>query len=885
MFRRLRSRLNFLLHGSRNRRELEEEMAFHIDRLAEDLIRDGMNPKEARRQARIRFGSVARVQSRAREERGMAFFDEAGRNLRFALRGMIRKPMLSATFILTLALCIGMGTAVFSVVDSVLWRPLPFPDPGNLAHAVLYNPAAGKSPGNTAVDGRSWERVRDEAESMQRAVYSGWVRGVNLSTDGTAAYVQQQRVGSGYFRTLGILPQMGREFNEGEDIPGGQAVAILSHALWTQTFDGDPEIIGGSIRLKGEAHTVIGVMPQDFRSQADADVWTPLRASTRGEGGGTNFAVMVRFPTGMSFQEAEDRLALIPPPESTQEGAPERRFGLIPLEEALTAGLRIPLLVLLGAVGLMLVVGCANLAGLQIARSLARRQEMATRQAIGSGAGALVRQLIAENLVLGFLGGLLGLVVAYFAMTGLEVLVQSHFNTWQDVRMDGRVLTAALGLTCLATILFGLVPVLQVRRPQIQRVLGTGSRGLAGGGGHLVRKLLLVGEVAMVTALLFAAGLLVRSYGYLDGLDPGFDPEGVLTVQLSLDDARYADAENIQRLFRDTRASIGTIPGVSSSAVALTLPYERPLNLGFRFPEEAEDAYHITNVVYVTPGFFETLGIPLRQGRDLDIGDREGAPTVAVANQAWVAANMEGGSAIGTRIRMGFGGDGELEVVGVAGNVLQRASWGDNPSPVWGTPTLYLAAAQASGAFMQQVHVWFSPSWIIRGQESGQELAVSVTRAIQGVDQGLPMARVALLNRVMDEAFAQPRFEALFLVVVAAFALLLAGIGLYGIVAHEVLERRAEMGLRMALGATPGKAVFIAGAGGLKLTFVGLVLGGVLSVVVARLMVVLIYGVAPFDPLTLAFLVGVLSLFASFASFVPAARIGRLDPAEILREG
>ncbi|MCJ7626900.1 MAG: ADOP family duplicated permease [Longimicrobiales bacterium] len=825
------------------------------------------------------------MQSRTREEQGMALFDEALRNLRFALRGMARRPLLSTTFVLTLALCIGFGTAVFSMVDPVLWRPLPYPDPDHLAHAVLYNPDFGKIPGNTAVDGRTWERIRAEGMGFQRAVYSSWASGANLSTDATSTFVQQQRIGSGYFRALGIAPQLGREFEATEDVPGGPPVAILSHDLWTRTFGGNREMIGETIRLKGEAHTVVGIMPSDFISYADAEVWTPLRASTQGEGTGTNYAILVRFPKEMSLQEADARFASIHPPEATGENASEVRLGLVSLDQALTAGVRFPVLILLGAMGIMVLVGCANLAGLQIARTLARKTEVATRQALGGGAGALVRQVTMENLLLGLTGGAAGLEVAYLSMGGLETLVRTHFGTWLTVGLDGRALAVSLALTLISTLFFGLVPVLQVSRPDLQRTQISGSRTLVGGGGHTLRKALLVGEVALVTALLFAAGLLVRSYGYLEGLDPGFDPEGVLTVQMSLDDARYAEPENIQRLFRETQANISALPGVAFAAVALTLPYERPLNLGFRFSGEDTDVFRITNAVYITRGFFETLAIPFLQGRDLEAGDREGAPFVAVANQAWVDANLEGRAAVGTRIRMGFAGEEEIEVVGVVGNVLQAAGGREGPAPVWGTPTLYLAAAQASGPFMQLVHVWFSPSWIVRVRNPGQELAASVTHALQEVDPGLPVARVSMMEGVMNQAFAEPRFEALFLVLVASFALLLAGIGLYGIVAHEVLERRAEMGLRMALGSTPWGAVWTAGVGGLRLTFLGLVLGGLLSALIARVLVHLIYGVTAFDPMTLALLVGILTLFAGVASFVPASRVARMDPARILVEG
>lgn len=885
MFRRLRIRLKVFLQGHRFNQELDEEMAFHLDRLTEDLIRQGMDPVKARREARLRFGSVERVKARSREARGMALFDELGRNLRFALRGMGRTPLFSITFILTLALCIGLGTAVFSVVNAVLWRPLPYPDPDRLATVALYDPAFGKNPSNTAVDGRTWERIRDEGGIFQRAVYSGWVAGVNLSTDQAAAFVQEQRVGAAYFRTLGVPPLIGREFEAPDDVPGGPPIAILSHGLWVRTFGADPGIVGTTIRLKGESHTVVGVMPAEFQSSADADVWTPLQASTAGEGGGANYSVLIRIPEGMSFAEADARLASIQPPESTLEDAPERRFGLIPLDRALTEGVELPLLILLGAIGLMLLVGCANLAGLQISRSLARRTEMATRQALGSGAGALVRQLIAENLMVGLLGGVAGLGVAYAGIRGLGALVQSYFNTWQSIRMDEVALLVALGLTVLATVLFGVVPVLRVVKLDLQRVLVSGSRGLVGGGGHALRKVLLVGEVAMVTCLLFAAGLLVRSYGHLEGLDPGFDPDGLITVQFSLDDGRYGDAANVRRLFNETLRALGRVSGVSSAAVALTLPYERPLNLPFRLPGDDQSQVRVTNAVYVTPGFFETLGIPILRGRPIGEGDREGAPVVAVANQAFVDSNIHDDPPLGARVSMGFGGGDGVTIVGVVGNVQQSAGFGETSQPVWETPTLYLPAAQASSGFFRQVHVWFAPSWIIREAGAGPDLAERVTQVFREVDPDLPVARLASLDQIMGSAFARPRFEAVFLLLVAGFALLLAGIGLYGIVAHEVLERRTEMGLRMALGATPGRAVWTAGTGGVRLTLLGLAVGAVLAVAVARLMVHLVWGVTPYDPMTLAGLVGVLALLSAVASFVPAARVGRMDPARILREG
>jgi predicted permease len=584
----------------------------------------------------------------------------------------------------------------------------------------------------------------------------------------------------------------------------------------------------------------------------------------------------------MSFAEADARLAGIEPPPSSEEGTAEQRFFLVPLADFHAAGVRVSILILLGAVGLMLVVGCANLAGLQIARSLARRPEMATRQALGSGGAALVRQTLVENLLLGLVGGLSGLAVAHVAVAALEGIVQSRFGIWQDFRLDGRAVAAAAGLTALATLLFGLVPAAQAGRRGAYRLLQAGSR-VVGRGGHRLRKALLVGQVALVTALLFGAGLLVRSYGHLEGLDPGFDPEGVLTVQFSLDDARYAQADAVRRLFDESLEAIRGIPGVSSAAVSLTLPYERALNTPFDL--RGDETFRLTNVVYVTPGLFETLRIPLLQGRLLEEADREGAPIVAAANAAWVGTHVPDRPPLGTLLDIRFGGGEDVSIVGVVGNVQQSAGFGRNTQPVWETPTLYLSSAQADPDFFNRVHVWFTPSWIVRAALPPEELAPRLTRVFQQVDPDLPVARVATLREVMDRAFAEQRFEAAFLIAVSAFALLLAGIGLYGIVAHEVLERRTEMGLRMALGATPGRAVWAAGGGGIRLAALGLVVGGVATVGVARIMKNLIWGVAPYDPVILASLVGVLGLLAAVASFVPAARVGRMDPARILREG
>ncbi len=843
----------------------------------------GMPPGAGRPNARRRFGAAEPVRARSRGAPDSAWLDETARNVRFALRAMARSPVLTGAFVLTLALCIGFGTAVFSAVDSMLWRPLPYPDADRLALAGLHDAERGALEGQVGVDGATWIRIRDEADGFETAVYSGWVKGVNLSTHESARFVLQQRVSAGFFATLGVAPFMGREFTAAEDVPNGSPVAVLSHGLWTESFGADAAILGRAVRLKGELHTVVGVMPKGFRSDQAADVWTPLRASTAGEGSGTNYNALVRLPEGMTWEEARARFAAIEPPPGGAGGV-ARRFGLIPLEDALSAGLRLPLLVLLGAVGLLILVGCANLAGVQVSRAVARETEMSTRRALGGGTGALVRQLLAENAVLGLLGGALGLGVATLTLGGLELLFRANLGATEAMALDGRAFAVAFGLTFLATFVFGIVPVPQLRRTDALRLLVSGTRGIVGGTGRTVRRALLVGQVAVVTVLLFGAVLLARSYGHLATLEPGFDPRGVTTVQLSLDDARYADAEAASSLFDGTVRDLRDLPDVSHAAVALSLPYERPLNMPFRVGgDDGAGSPRLTNLVYVTPGFFETLDVPVRDGRSLTEADRYDAAPVAVVNQAFVDAYLDGRRAPGMRIDLQTGA-GEVEIVGVVADVLQGgAGWGSS-APVWTAPTAYVPVSQVAGAFLRQIHVWFSPSWVIRAPGASPGLQGSIAGVFESWDRELPIARSVSLEEVMAEAFAGPRFQAVFLLVVAGFALLLAAVGLYGIVAQEAVRRRREMGVRMALGVSPGRAVLHAGLSGMRLAAAGLVLGGVLAAAAGRVLGSLVWGVSTSDPVTFLLLLSAIGGLTAVASFVPAARLGRLHPATVLRE-
>lgn len=883
MITRLRRALSALLRKDALRKELDEEMAFHLDELARDLMRQGMAPDAARREARRRFGLEERTHEGVREALGLAWLDEAARNVRFAWRGMRRNAVLTLTFLVTLSLCIGFGMATFAAVDAVLWQPLPYPESERLAVAGLHDPSREDIPLGTGVDGATWFAIRDGAEGFQTAVYSGWPRGVNLSGLGAAQFVVQQRVGAGFFETLGVNPLMGREFTRAEDQPDGPNVAVLSHRLWSDALGADPDILGNTIRLKGELHTVVGVMPEGFRSDVEAEVWTPLRPSTSGEGSGSNYNVLVRLPRGMVWEEARARFSAIDVP-LLGEGAPTLLAGLLPLGEARTGPLRVPLLVLLGATGLMILVGFFNLAGIQVSRAVTREGELATRRALGGGRGSLTRQILTENLLLGGLGALLALGVAVVSLDGLEAFLTANLGTLVPMRMEGRGLLVGAGLALLATVVFGLTPMIQVGRQRALRLVAGGTRGVVGSGSGKVRRALLVGQVCLVTVLLFAAVLLARSYGALAGLAPGFDPRGVLSVQVSLDDARFADVASVDALFTRTLAEIEAMDGVASAAVALSLPYERPLNTPFSMEgDEDRRQPRLTNVVYVTPEYFETMGIPIRAGRGTSETDGTDSPPVVVASEGLVAANFPQGAGVGARILLA-GDRVSREVVGIAGDVQQAGGGWGSADPVWAAPTLYLPVTQLPDALLRQVHVWFSPSWVVRGDGTAPGLPSALGRTFENLDAELPVARTASLEEVIAGSFAGIRFQATFLMVVAGFALLLAGVGLYGIVSQEVVERRREMGIRMALGATPGGAALTAGLAGVRLAAVGLVLGAVGTAGAGRVVASLLWGVEPWDPATVFALVGGIGALAIVASFVPAARVARLDPTTALRE-
>lgn len=805
-------------------------------------------------------------------------------DVRFSLRQLGKTPVFTAVVLATLGLCIGVNTAIYSVLDAVLLRPAPYPQAERLG--LMVTAVRGKSGAefiNDSQNGALFETVRDSVPSLDVAAWSG-TSGVNFAGEGRLEFVQQQRVSAGYFRVLGVPPQYGREFSRAEDVTGGPPLVILSHAFWQRVFRGDAGALGRAINLRGEPYTVIGIMPVDFRAAQPVDVWTPLRPSRTGEGGGSNYGVVARIGEGITWAAVSDQLRALSVNLKQLPGF--REYGrdfeerIVPLQKGLTADARTQLLLTWGAVVIVLIIGCVNIAGLMLARSGARQREIATRMALGGGRAAIVRQLLTESVLLAIGGCVLGVALGVKALAWLKDLGAADLQMWRPITIDARVMAAMLLVSLATSVVFGLAPALQTSRVDLRAVLVEGGRGVAGGRRRWWRNALVACEVALSLVLLVSAGLLVRTLGYLNGLNPGFDDRGVITAQASLQDARYNTSAAVNRLYTQSLDRIRQIPGVQAAGVALTLPFERPLNDGFRTVDGVDTNQHGVEVVYATPGYFETLRMPVLRGRAVRESDRADTPSIAIVSEAFARKYYKGRDALGGQLRMT--GKGTTEIVGIVGDVQQHSGLG-NFGPLSIEPTIYIPAAQTADGFVKLVHTWFSPKWAIR-TASGPAVEAQVQAAIAAVDPQLPIARFRTMDDLRGRITREQRYNATLFSAIAGMALLLSALGLSGLIAQSVSQRTHELGVRMALGASAGQAMLTTMKPGLLLAAAGVVAGYGLSRVAVRLLEHSLWGVKATDAITFAGAAAILLLVAGFAALLPSVRILRIDPAKTLRD-
>ncbi len=801
------------------------------------------------------------------------------RNLRQALRQLARNPGFTATVILTLALSIGANTAIFSIVNALMITSLPYPQPDRMG--TLFQRTQGPDPADEQrwIDGTQWEQLRDNVPALTSAFYAALAGGANLEAGSQIAYVHAGRVSARYFDVLGIHPAIGRAFTAAEDAPQGPKAVILSYNLWYTNFASNRSLIGQTIHLKGEPYTVIGILPQGATTPLNADLYTALQPSPQGEGQGTNFGVIFRLNNGATWQEADSQInrawaARIAQIESRNPGS-KIQFYTVPFQKGVTSELRPRAIALMLAAGFILLIACANLAGLTLVRMTRRLPEIATRLALGASRWQILRQLWIENLLIAFLGGIAGVAIGFAALRGLLSLLPEDFLPVDSVPLDLRVLLYTAAITLFTSILFGMLPAVATSRIDLRSSLA--NRISSSAQSLRIRQILIAGEVALTVMLLAGSGLLIRSLIHLETLPPGFNPNGVMTAKASLDDARYHDPVAFRRLMSDSVNAMQHIPGVQSAAVGLTLPYERTLNDGVTLHDGPQTGKSVgTDVVYVTPRFFDVLQMPLIRGRAFTSADGPNSRPVAIINSTFARKFYPGLNPVGLVI------DKNLLIVGVVSDI--QLTSGLNPTaPIQSEETIYTPAAQVA-APMLMVHVWFQPSWIVRTTGPVNGLTEQMQRALSSAAPGLPFSGFYRMSDLQAKALSMQRIEVALLSTMAGLALLLSAVGIFALVASLVTQRTREIGIRIALGSTIRQAITHVSSSGVSAAAAGLALGLVLCFLVLRTMRSVLYGVGVYDAPSLFAVIATLAAVTLLASTIPALRIANIDPATTLRE-
>lgn len=876
--------------GKRFEKRLDAEIQCHLDAAIQAYIAKGLPPEEARRRAFVDFGGLELAKDEVRDLRPLHWIEVIGRDLRYAGRQLRRTRAFTITVLATLSLCIGANTAIFTIVDALFFKPLPYPDPSRLVLLSTVFSKGGAFDADTSQDGFQWELVRDDASLLDSAVYSG-AAGVNLVAAGRVEYVIDQRVSANYFHVLGIEPLIGREFTRQEDVPNGPPLTILSYGLWQRVFHGDPTIVGRTIDLRGSPYTVVGIVPPGFRSlpaglgdigtSAPPDVWTPLRPTHSGEGSGDNYGVVGRLKPGVTATQANDQLNSIMHDYFSRKhyrgmSAEER---VLPLQNGLTYDLRSSVHLMWGAVLLILVIGCVNIVGLMLARSATGSREIATRMALGASRARVISQLFAEALLLAVLGGMLGLAVGYGALEGLIRLNPGEFNMFGSVHLDLRVIVIMLTISIATSILFGLFPAFEATAVDLRSTLAEAGRGSSGSRRQWKRQLLVFAEVTLGVVLVVAAGLLVRTFTILVNASSGFDPNHVITATASLQDARYATAAAGARLFRESLERIRQIPGVESAAVALTPPYARALNDGVQIVGSSKSG--ITNCTYVTPGLFETLRMHLLRGRLFTGADNANAAPVAVVNESFVKRYLrDKPNPLGSSIRIE---NKVWQVIGVVNDVQVKMGWG-GLGPIDRFAGVFVPVDQFPDGIFAMANVWFSPVWIVRTHGNIPSLPESMGRALQAIDPRLPFSSFQGMSAFRGASLKQQRYQATLFSAFAGLAILLCALGVYGLIAQSVAQRTREFGIRLALGAKSGDIIRKAVLPGITLSLAGIASGLILSFFATRLLKSMIWGIATTDTTTFITTATLLITIATLASLIPGLRLVKLDPAQTLRD-
>jgi putative ABC transport system permease protein len=813
-------------------------------------------------------------------------------NLRYAFRTLRNSPGFAAVAILTLALGIGANTAIFSVVNAVLLQPLSYPNPDRLVELELSSPQ-GNGDVTSIPKFNVWREQTDVFDSVAAYDFSG--PGINLTGGDRPELIKGIHVSADYFRVFGAPVALGRTFTPEEDRPGGPAVVVISNGLWRNRFGGDPAILNRTIDLGQEPYTIIGVIGPTYSGDPKSDIWLPLKPDPNSVDQGHYLRATARLKPGVTLAQAQAAMKHAADefnrkfPGSPVMG-PGATFTAVPLRDSVIGDVRFGLLLLFGAVGFVLLIACANVANLLMARATIRRREIAIRSALGAGRARLMWQLLTESLLLSLAGGVLGLGLGYVGVRALLAINPSDIprvgEQGAGVALDWRVLLFTLVAAILTGILFGLLPALSTSRSDISNTLReSGARSGTGLRHNKARAVLVITEMALALVLLVGAALLIRTFGALRGVNPGFDARNVLIMEMSLNGGRFEKAAAVDQLEREGRRRIESLPGVTAAAITCCVPLEGGFGLPFII-----EGRPLTNGPYhggatwltMSPHYFDAFRIPLVSGRMFTDQDNGAADRVVIINQALAKEYWPKGDALGARISIGKGVGPEFDepprqIIGIVADVREGAL-SRPPDQI-----MYVPFAQVNDGIIALNNRIVPVTWVVRTKLQPFSLSADVQRELREASGGLPVAHIRSMQQVVGESTARNDFYMTLLTIFAGVALLLAAIGVYGLMAYSVQQRTQEIGVRMALGASPQQVRRMVVIQGMQLALVGVVIGVGSALGLTRLMSSLLYGVKPWDPITIVLVAVLLSGVTLLATYLPARRASRVDPMVALR--
>jgi putative ABC transport system permease protein len=811
-------------------------------------------------------------------------------DLRYSLRMLIANPAFTLTAIAALALGIGANTAIFTVVDTVLHKPLTYPEPERLVQFMNIF-ADGNNPVASPVNFNTWRTQTSIVQDV--AAYDFGGPGFNL-TGSVPEQVHGIHVSEAYFRLFGAPVMLGRTFTPQEDSPNGAHVVVIGYGFWQRKFGGNRQIVGSSISLSNEAYTIIGVLGPSFATDPPADIWVPFQLDPNSTNLGHYFLTAGRLKPGVTLAQASAQLKLAADQYRRRypdDMDPKSGFGVQPLRDSIVAGARSSLLILLGAVGFVLLIACANVANLLLVRATGRKREFAIRAAMGAGRARIVRQLLTESIVLSLTGGIVGLILGYIGVRALLAVSPAGLprigEHGSGVGVDWRVLAFTLGISLLTGIVFGLAPAIGASRPDLNSTLKESSnRSGTGFRQSKARSLLVISEVSLALVLLIGAALLIRTFVALRHVNPGFDPHNVLTLQMSLTGDQFKKTAGVAHVAHDGRERLNAIPGVEASSFTCCLPleggYGLPFNIMGRAPEPKSPWSGGAGWMSASPGYFSVFRIPILRGRDFTEQDDGAAPGVVIINETLAKKYWPKQDPIGQQILIGKGVGPQFvenprQIIGVASDIRDG---GLNNDP---RPLMIVPSAQVTDG-MTALNSGIGPMvWLVRTHGDPRQYIAAVTEQLRQASGGFPVAEVRPMTEVVVQSTARQDFNMLLLIIFGASALILAAIGIYGLMAYSVQQRTQEIGIRMALGADRARIRKLVVWHGMRLAIVGVILGVGAAFGLTRFIASFLFGVKSWDPLVFVTVPVLLSGVALLAVWLPATRASRLDPQQALR--